>query len=107
MWRRRSRRRLFFFTAVGGGATSSSGWSSARRRTGNVDHGHPLFFVVPAVEAFDAGNFDVVRAEEARHVNGSGLVGLPDLRRSFFFLVERLDSDDLALLVVIEIRARL
>src|SRR5688572_14891339 len=83
------------------------GRTSAGRRPGNVDHGHALLLVVPAVEALDAGNLDVVRAEEGRHVNGRRLVRLPDLGRPFFLAVERLDADDLAFLVVVEVRADL
>src|ERR1041385_4344420 len=78
---------------------------SPRRRPGDVDHGHTLFLVVPAVEALDAGNFDLVEAEEARHVQRGRLLRLPDLGRAFFFLVQRLDADELSFLVVVAVRA--
>src|ERR1043165_692349 len=80
---------------------------SARRRLRDVDHRHPFFLVVPAVEALDARHFDVVGAEEARHVQRRRLVGLPDARGPFLALVERTDADHLSLLVVVEVRARL
>src|SRR5438067_7643327 len=95
-----------FFVSIFG-RRLRSGRTSSRRRTGDVDHRHPLLFVVPAVEALDARHFDVVEAEEARHVQRGRLVGLADARRAFLFLVERTDADDLSLLVVVEVRARL
>src|SRR5688572_21215495 len=82
----------------------SSGGSSAGRGTRDIDDGHALFLVVPAVESLDAGNIDLVVPEKVRHMNGRGLVGLTDLRGAFFFSVERADADDLALLVVEQMR---
>src|SRR5258708_38025701 len=81
--------------------------SSTRRRARDVDHGHPLLLVVPAVEALDARHFDVVEAEEARYVQRRRLVGLSDLRGALFFFIERADADDLPLLVVVEVRVAL
>src|SRR5438874_2185838 len=78
-----------------------------RRGLGDVDHGHALLVVIPAVEALDARYFDIVEAEEARDVDGGGLLRLADLRRSLFLLIERLDADHFAFLVVVEIRAGL
>src|SRR5207244_12327517 len=80
--------------------------TSARRGAGDVDHGHPLLLVIPAVEALDAGDFDLVEAEEAGDVERGRLVGLADLGRPFFLLVQRLDADELSFLVVVEIGAR-
>src|SRR5262249_57853319 len=59
------------------------------------------------VKALDSGNLDLVLTEEARDMQRCRLVGLTDLGRSLFLFVERLDADHLALLVVVEIRARL
>src|SRR5438132_11740584 len=80
---------------------------SARRRFRNIDHRHALFLVIPAMEALDAGHVDLVRAEKTRHVNGCRFIGLTNLGRSLRHAIERFDSDDLSLLVVVEIRAAL
>ena len=58
-------------------------------------------------EALDAGDFDVIGAEERRHVDGGRLVGLADLGRALFLAIERLDADHLALFVVVEVGAGL
>src|SRR5688500_4119828 len=83
------------------------GRTSSGRRPGDVDHGDALFLVIPAMEALDARDVDVVRAEKRRHVDGRRFVGLPDFGGAFFFAVEGLDADDLPLLVVVEVRADL
>src|SRR5688572_9316227 len=79
---------------------SGSGRASARRRTGDVDHRHLLALVVPAVKSLDAGDLDLVEAEEARNVDRGRFRGLPDLRRGVIALVGGLDSDDFSLAIV-------
>src|SRR4028118_1349886 len=85
------------FTSPAGRGLRPCG-TAARRWPGDVDHGHALLLVVPAVEPLDARHVDLVGAEEAGDVQRRGLVRLADLRGPLFLLVERLDPDDLPLL---------
>src|SRR5438132_6241054 len=84
-----------------------AGRPTSWRRPRNVDHRHALLLVVPAVKSLDAGDFNLVRPEEARDVEGGRLARLADLSRPLFLPIEGPDADHFALFIVVEICAAL